>query len=90
MTSIHKLTRQIKKLSTFLVLVVSYHCLLVLYMYVSRKDRRFTEFVIQGISGQLNIGLRGSVCSFFVCKALSYIEVFLVFYIFLYIPRQKV
>lgn len=86
MTSIHKLTRQIKKLSTFLVLVVSYHCLLVLYMYVSRKDRRFTEFVIQGTSGQLSIGLRAFMSRFFDCKGLSYREVLPVFS---YICRQK-
>lgn len=86
MTSIHKLTRQIKKLSTFLVLVVSYHCLLVLYMYVSRKDRSFTEFVIQGTSGQLSIGLRASMSRFFVCKGLSYREVLPVFS---YICRHK-
>lgn len=75
MTSIHKLTRQIKKLSTFLVLVVSYHCLLVLYMYASRKDRSFTEFVIHGTSGQLSIGYSFYV-QFFFCKNLSHREVF--------------
>lgn len=71
MTSIHKLTRQIKKLSTFLVLVVSYHCRLLLYMYVSRRDRSFTVCVIHYLFWAAQCEFKSSYIQLSPSKGLS-------------------